>query len=133
MDQISVDTVGFIEDDHIQERKLDGSLTVDWLRHSYLDQGRWDGRATREAFPPPFPKMHIRSGPTDRGEHPMGSSPNRIPLLTWTQWRRSAPEIPIRHFHGSIRLKADSKCGVVEVTDLGGSVSGPDCHLRRLG
>ncbi|KAL4772544.1 hypothetical protein BDW60DRAFT_216539 [Aspergillus nidulans var. acristatus] len=40
MDKIGLDTVAFIEDNYIQERGLSGSMTVDWLRKSYIDQGR---------------------------------------------------------------------------------------------
>lgn len=38
MDQIGLDTVAFIEDNYIQERGLDGKLTVDWLRENYIQQ-----------------------------------------------------------------------------------------------
>ncbi|KAL4811365.1 hypothetical protein BDV18DRAFT_165453 [Aspergillus unguis] len=40
MDQIGLDTVAFIEDNYIQERGLDGRMTVDWLRENYINQGR---------------------------------------------------------------------------------------------
>ncbi len=40
MDQIGLDTVAFIEDNYIQERGLDGRMTVDWLRENYIDQDR---------------------------------------------------------------------------------------------
>ncbi|KAH8195894.1 hypothetical protein TruAng_009940 [Truncatella angustata] len=40
MDKIGLDTVAFIEDNYIQERKLDGALTVDWLRENYISQGK---------------------------------------------------------------------------------------------
>ncbi|KAL4747055.1 hypothetical protein BDW72DRAFT_209896 [Aspergillus terricola var. indicus] len=40
MDKIGLDTVAFIEDNYIQERGLDGSMTADWLRKRYIDQGR---------------------------------------------------------------------------------------------
>ena len=40
MDQIGLDTVAFIEDNYIQERGLDGKLTVDWLRETYIQQGK---------------------------------------------------------------------------------------------
>ena len=40
MDRVGLDTVAFIEDNYINERKLDGSLTVDWLRSSYIKQGK---------------------------------------------------------------------------------------------
>ncbi|KAK3337658.1 hypothetical protein B0T19DRAFT_455545 [Cercophora scortea] len=54
MDQIGLDTVAFIEDNYIQERHLDGSLTVDWLRANYLTQGKL-GKKTSDAgglYPP---------------------------------------------------------------------------------
>ncbi|KAK1773872.1 hypothetical protein QBC45DRAFT_426548 [Copromyces sp. CBS 386.78] len=40
MDRVGLDTVAFIEDNYINERKLDGSLTVDWLRKNYITQGK---------------------------------------------------------------------------------------------
>ncbi|EAU33264.1 hypothetical protein ATEG_06720 [Aspergillus terreus NIH2624] len=40
MDQIGLDTVAFIEDNYVQERGLDGAMTVDWLREKYLNAGR---------------------------------------------------------------------------------------------
>ncbi|KAK4031512.1 hypothetical protein C8A01DRAFT_21273 [Parachaetomium inaequale] len=40
MDQIGLDTVAFIEDNYVQERGLDGTLTVDWLREQYIRQGK---------------------------------------------------------------------------------------------
>ncbi|KAK9775037.1 hypothetical protein SCAR479_08311 [Seiridium cardinale] len=40
MDQVGLDTVAFIEDNYIRERKLDGQLTVDWLRENYISQGK---------------------------------------------------------------------------------------------
>lgn len=41
MDQIGLDTVALIEDNYIQERYLDGKLTVDWLRENYIQQGKF--------------------------------------------------------------------------------------------
>ncbi|KAK4155077.1 hypothetical protein C8A00DRAFT_32068 [Chaetomidium leptoderma] len=56
MDQIGLDTVAFIEDNYIQERKLDGTLTVDWLRHHYLDQGKKGLKSDKGGlYPPPSP------------------------------------------------------------------------------
>lgn len=40
MDQIGLDTVAFIEDNYVEERGLDGALTVDWLREQYIRQGK---------------------------------------------------------------------------------------------
>lgn len=40
MDKIGLDTVAFIEDNYIQERGLDGTMTVDWLREKYIEQGK---------------------------------------------------------------------------------------------
>ena len=40
MDQVGLDTVAFIEDNYINERGLDGKLTVDWLRENYISQGK---------------------------------------------------------------------------------------------
>ncbi|KAK4163382.1 hypothetical protein QBC43DRAFT_213092 [Cladorrhinum sp. PSN259] len=40
MDQVGLDTVAFIEDNYIAERKLDPTMTVDWLRENYISKGR---------------------------------------------------------------------------------------------
>ncbi|KAK4183952.1 hypothetical protein QBC35DRAFT_77161 [Podospora australis] len=40
MDQVGLDTVAFIEDNYINERRLDPTLTVDWLRENYINKGR---------------------------------------------------------------------------------------------
>ncbi|KAK3695725.1 hypothetical protein B0T22DRAFT_456057 [Podospora appendiculata] len=54
MDQIGLDTVAFIEDNYIQERHLDGSLTVNWLRANYLAQGKLGKKTSDEGglYPP---------------------------------------------------------------------------------
>lgn len=40
MDKVGLDTVAFIEDNYIQERGLDGTMTVDWLRETYIQEGK---------------------------------------------------------------------------------------------
>lgn len=40
MDQIGLDTVAFIEDNYVQERGLDATMTVDWLRENYISKGQ---------------------------------------------------------------------------------------------
>ncbi|KAL3444623.1 hypothetical protein BJX65DRAFT_319827 [Aspergillus insuetus] len=40
MDKIGLTTVALIEDNYIQERGLDGRMTVDWLRKNYTEKGR---------------------------------------------------------------------------------------------
>ncbi|KAK3396683.1 hypothetical protein B0T20DRAFT_442759 [Sordaria brevicollis] len=40
MDRVGLDTVAFIEDNYINERGLDGSSTVGWLRSNYISQGK---------------------------------------------------------------------------------------------
>lgn len=56
MDQIGLDTVAFIEDNYIEERKLDGSLTVDWLRNNYIKKGRLGSKSGNGGlYPPPTP------------------------------------------------------------------------------
>ncbi|KAK4131771.1 YWTD domain-containing protein [Trichocladium antarcticum] len=47
MDQIGLDTVALIEDNYVQERGLDGTLTVDWLREQYIRQGRLGRKSVR--------------------------------------------------------------------------------------
>ncbi|KAJ5233166.1 hypothetical protein N7468_006122 [Penicillium chermesinum] len=40
MDEVGLDTVAFIEDHYVQERHLDGTNTVQFLRENYINQGR---------------------------------------------------------------------------------------------
>ncbi|KAL3458632.1 3-hydroxyacyl-CoA dehydrogenase [Aspergillus heterothallicus] len=40
MDKIGLSTVALIEDNYIQERGLDGRMTVDWLRENYIAKGK---------------------------------------------------------------------------------------------
>jgi hypothetical protein len=40
MDKIGLTTVALIENNYIQERGLDGHMTVDWLRENYIEKGR---------------------------------------------------------------------------------------------
>lgn len=58
MDQIGLDTVAFIEDNYIQERRLDGNMTVDWLRETYLANGRLGLKSDKGGLYPP------QSGPS---------------------------------------------------------------------
>lgn len=53
MDKIGLDTVAFIEDNYIQERNLDGTMTVDWLREQYLRQGRLGQKGDKGGLYPP--------------------------------------------------------------------------------
>lgn len=53
MDQVGLDTVAFIEDNYIQERNLDGSLTVDWLREKYISQGKLGQKSEKGGLYPP--------------------------------------------------------------------------------
>jgi 3-hydroxyacyl-CoA dehydrogenase len=39
MDEIGLDTVALIEDHYVEERQLDGRMTVDWLREKYVSKG----------------------------------------------------------------------------------------------
>ena len=40
MDRVGLDTVASIEDHYINERHLDGTYTVDWLRKNYISKGK---------------------------------------------------------------------------------------------
>lgn len=40
MDRVGLDTVAFVEDSYIQERGLDGTRSVDFLRENYISHGR---------------------------------------------------------------------------------------------
>ncbi|KAL4934224.1 3-hydroxyacyl-CoA dehydrogenase [Aspergillus undulatus] len=55
MDQIGLDTVAFIEDNYIEERQLDGTMTVDWLRENYLSQGRLGLKSEKGGLNGPAP------------------------------------------------------------------------------
>ncbi|PYI02952.1 hypothetical protein BO78DRAFT_432528 [Aspergillus sclerotiicarbonarius CBS 121057] len=56
MDHIGLDTVAFIEDNYIQERGLDGRMTVDWLREEYIKKGRLGGKSELGGLYPPEPE-----------------------------------------------------------------------------
>lgn len=53
MDQVGLDTVAFIEDNYIQERALDGTLTADFLRQNYTSQGRLGLKSDKGGLYPP--------------------------------------------------------------------------------
>ncbi|RFU23880.1 hypothetical protein B7463_g12460, partial [Scytalidium lignicola] len=56
IDQTNLDTVAFIEDNYIEERNLDGSLTVDWPRNNYIKEGRLGSKSIKGGlYPPPPP------------------------------------------------------------------------------
>jgi hypothetical protein len=55
MDRVGLDTVAFIEDNYIQERGLDGALTVDFLRENYISQGRLGLKSDKGGLYPPAP------------------------------------------------------------------------------
>lgn len=57
---------------------------------------------------------------TDRGEHPLGCSLNRVSIAGNTV-KQEDKAILARHFHEPIRLKLDTKKQVI-VVDLGGGV-----------
>lgn len=60
MDQIGLDTVAFIEDNYINERQLDGSQTVGWLRKNYLSQGRMGLKSETEGgLYEPAPALYV--------------------------------------------------------------------------
>lgn len=54
MDQIGLDTVALIEEHYIEERGLDTSATVDWLRREYVDKGRTGKKSTKGGMYPPL-------------------------------------------------------------------------------
>lgn len=53
MDRIGLDTVAFIEDNYIQERGLDGTRTADFLRQTYISQGRLGLKSDKGGLYPP--------------------------------------------------------------------------------
>lgn len=54
MDQVGLDTVAFIEDNYVKERHLDTSLTTDWLRYNYVNQGKLGAKSDKGGlYPPP--------------------------------------------------------------------------------
>lgn len=50
MDKVGLDTIAFIEDNYIQERGLDGRLTVDWLRENYISQGKLGDKSDKSGL-----------------------------------------------------------------------------------
>ncbi|KAL1873682.1 hypothetical protein Plec18167_006199 [Paecilomyces lecythidis] len=61
MDQIGLDTVAFVENTYIEERKLDGSLTVDFLRENYIKEGRLGLKSGKGGLYPPAPPSNLPS------------------------------------------------------------------------
>ncbi|KAJ9295529.1 hypothetical protein DTO271G3_5985 [Paecilomyces variotii] len=61
MDQIGLDTVAFIEDNYIEERKLDPTLTVDFLREKYIKQGKLGLKSDKGGLYPPAPPTNLPS------------------------------------------------------------------------
>lgn len=53
MDAVGLDTVAFIEDNYINERGLDGTKTVDWLRENYIKQGKLGLKSDKGGLYPP--------------------------------------------------------------------------------
>ncbi|MBE3044613.1 hypothetical protein IMZ48_19020 [Candidatus Bathyarchaeota archaeon] len=68
---------------------------------------------------------------TDRGEHPLGCSLNRVSLGACGSGEKVTPEILARHFHEPIGLKLDVESHKVYVADLGGSVYAVDLDTRE--
>lgn len=48
-----LDTVAFIEDNYIEERRLDPAPTVNWLRKNYIDQGKLGAKSGKGGLYPP--------------------------------------------------------------------------------
>ena len=63
MDQIGLDTVAFIEDNYVQERGLDGRMTVDWLRENYINSGRLGLKSNKGGL------YGVPATPTTNGVH----------------------------------------------------------------
>ncbi|KAF7717740.1 Uncharacterized protein PECH_007689 [Penicillium ucsense] len=53
MDQVGLDTVAYIEDNYIQERGLDPTKTVNWLRENYVQHGRLGKKSAKGGLYPP--------------------------------------------------------------------------------
>lgn len=68
MDQVGLDTVAFIEDNYIQERGLDGSLTADWLRENYISDGKLGTKSDKGGLYPPASQNGSSATPTPNGQ-----------------------------------------------------------------
>ncbi|KAJ5923334.1 hypothetical protein N7454_008579 [Penicillium verhagenii] len=53
MDDVGLDTVGFIENHYILERHLSGEKTVNFLQKKYLDEGRLGSKCSKGGLFPP--------------------------------------------------------------------------------
>ncbi|KAJ5168031.1 uncharacterized protein N7482_003625 [Penicillium canariense] len=53
MDAVGLDTVAFIEDNYIQERHLDPTNTVEFLRKNYIAQGKLGAKSGKGGLYPP--------------------------------------------------------------------------------
>ncbi|GAB1192889.1 hypothetical protein APSETT444_002088 [Aspergillus pseudonomiae] len=66
MDSVGLDTVAFIEDNYIQERHLDGTNTVDWLRKNYVKQGRLGAKSGNGGL---YPAGYTTKSATENASH----------------------------------------------------------------
>ncbi|OKP15238.1 Hydroxyacyl-coenzyme A dehydrogenase, mitochondrial [Penicillium subrubescens] len=57
MDEVGLDTVAFVEDTYIRERRLDGKMTVKWLWEHYLRHGRLGNKAREGGLYSPTKKV----------------------------------------------------------------------------
>ena len=62
MDEVGLDTVGLIEDNYVEERHLDPTLTSEWIRENYVDKGKLGHKSNKGGLYPP--KSDAHSGPT---------------------------------------------------------------------
>lgn len=53
MDMVGLDTVAFIEDHYVAERHLDHSLTTDFIKKNYIEQGKLGAKSGNGGLYPP--------------------------------------------------------------------------------
>ncbi|KAG9511550.1 3-hydroxyacyl-CoA dehydrogenase-like protein, partial [Aureobasidium melanogenum] len=65
MDQVGLDTVAFIEDNYVNERGLDTSLTTDFLRKNYIEKGKLGAKSDKGGLYPPSVRHPQQTTPLD--------------------------------------------------------------------
>ncbi|CEN59308.1 hypothetical protein ASPCAL01760 [Aspergillus calidoustus] len=70
MDKIGLTTVALIEDNYIQERGLDSSMTVDWLRENYIEKGKTGSSSEKGGLYDPTPAPTTAPAQKNRKQTP---------------------------------------------------------------
>ncbi|CCC05422.1 unnamed protein product [Sordaria macrospora k-hell] len=92
MDRVGLDTVAFIEDNYINERYLDGYLTVDWLRSNYISQGKLGLKTPEQGGL--YPPNTVAVNPSLKSAVAQSSEKQMPPIFMLDILRLDAPNKP---------------------------------------